>query len=82
MTKKVWEMSALQAHELLKKKEISASEILEISIESIEEEKTHKQNMLPVNFRRDRRAICPLTRSLASDRPTLVCTQYYIYILY
>ena len=37
MTKRIWEMSALQAHELLKKKEISASEILEISIERIEE---------------------------------------------
>ena len=37
MTKKIWEMSALQAHELLKKKEISASEILESSIQRIEE---------------------------------------------
>ena len=36
MTKK-FEMSALQTHELLKKKEISASEILESSIERIEE---------------------------------------------
>ena len=37
MTKKIWEMSALQAHELLEKKEISASEVLESSIERIEE---------------------------------------------
>ena len=37
MTKKIWEMSALQAHELLKKKEITASEILESSIQRIEE---------------------------------------------
>ena len=37
MTKKIWEMRALQAHELLRKKEISASEILEISIKRIEE---------------------------------------------
>ena len=37
MTKKIWEMSALQANELLKKKEISASEVLESSIERIEE---------------------------------------------
>ena len=27
-------------------------------------EKIHRQNMLPVNFRSDRRAICPLTLSL------------------
>ena len=37
MTKKIWEMSALQAHKLLKNKEISASEILESSIQRIEE---------------------------------------------
>ena len=37
MTKKIWEMSALKAHELLKNKEVSASEILESSIERIEE---------------------------------------------
>ena len=37
MTKKIWEMSALHAHELLEKKEISASEALESSIERIEE---------------------------------------------
>ena len=39
--------------------------------------------MLPVNFRTDRRATCPLSISLSSDRPTLVCVcvQYiYIYI--
>ena len=33
------------------------------SIENIEE-KTHRQNMLPVNFRSDSRTICPLTISL------------------
>ena len=38
MTKKIWEMSAVHAHELLKKKEISASEILESSIERIEDD--------------------------------------------
>jgi len=47
------------------------------SIENIEEEKLHRQNMLSVNFRSDRRAICPLTMSLYSDRSTLVI---YIYI--
>ena len=37
MAKKIWEMSAVQAHELLKKREISANEILDSSIERIEE---------------------------------------------
>ncbi len=37
MTQKIWEMSSLQARELRKYKEISASEILESSIQRIEE---------------------------------------------
>ena len=37
MAKNIWEMSAVQAHELLKKREISANEILDSSIERIEE---------------------------------------------
>ena len=49
------------------------------SIENIKE-KRHRQNMLSVNFRSDRRAICPLTMSLYSDRPTLVSIYIYIYI--
>ena len=49
------------------------------SIENIEE-KIHRQNMLSVNFRSDRRAICPLTMSLYSDRSTLVYIYIYIYI--
>ena len=38
--------------------------------------------MLSVNFRSDRRAICPLTLSLYSDRSTLVCIYIYIYICF
>ena len=37
MTNKIWEMSALEAHGLLKRKKNSAKEILESSIERIEE---------------------------------------------
>ena len=37
MTKHIWQMSATEAHELLRRKEITAYEVLESSISRIEQ---------------------------------------------
>ena len=70
MTTKIWEMSALEAHGLLKRKKISAREILESSIERIEEI-DGDLNALPEKcFDRARKLAVRIDKGLCPRKPT------------
>ena len=70
MTTNIWEMSATQAHELLRKKKISATEILDSCIERIEEV-DGDLNALPEKcFDRARKLAIKIDKGLSPRTPT------------
>ena len=72
MTNEIWKMKAIQAYNLLRKKEISATEILDVSISRINQV-DNQLNALPEKcFERARKIANHIDRSQPLDPPNLL----------